>query len=174
VDARVITATNRDLEVDVRAGRFREDLFFRLNVVAIALPPLRERQEDLTALTDHILAGLAVRHRRCALRLTPEARQILAHYRWPGNVRELANTLEHAVVLSRGETITVEDLPDRLLAPSVPSTATPPVTTLSLEELERHHIQQVLADSPTLEDAAARLGINPTTLWRKRKRYGLE
>jgi NtrC-family two-component system response regulator AlgB len=89
-------------------------------------------------------------------------------------VRELANTLEHAVVLSHGEIITVEDLPDRLLAPSVPSTATLPVTALSLEELERHHIQQVLADSSTLEDAAARLGIDPTTLWRKRKRYGLE
>jgi two-component system, NtrC family, response regulator AlgB len=174
VDARVIAATNRDLEADVQAGRFREDLFFRLNVVAIALPPLRERKEDLTALTDHILAGLAIRHRRDALRLTPEARQILIHYRWPGNVRELANTLEHAVVLSRGETITVEDLPDRLLAPAVSGTAAPSVTALSLEELERYHIQQVLADSPTLEDAAARLGINPTTLWRKRKRYRLE
>ncbi|HKA55540.1 MAG TPA: sigma-54 dependent transcriptional regulator [Candidatus Binatia bacterium] len=174
VDTRVIAATNRDLEADVRAGRFREDLFFRLNVVAIALPPLRERKEDLSTLTDHILAGLAVRHRRDALRLTPEARQILTHYRWPGNVRELANTLEHAVVLSRGETITVEDLPDRLLAPAGPGTVAPPVTALSLEELERHHIQQVLTDSPTLEDAAARLGINPTTLWRKRKRYRLE
>jgi two-component system, NtrC family, response regulator AlgB len=174
VDARVIAATNRDLEADVRAGRFREDLFFRLNVIVIALPPLREREEDLAALTDHSLASLAVRHRRGAFRLTSEARQILARYRWPGNVRELANTLEHAVVLARGETITVEDLPDRLLAPTVPRLAAPPTTSLSLEELERRHIQQVLADSATLEDAAARLGINPTTLWRKRKRYGLE
>jgi NtrC-family two-component system response regulator AlgB len=174
VDARVIAATNRNLEAEVRAGHFREDLFFRLNVVGIALPPLRERKEDLTTLTDHILADLAIRHRRGTFRLTPEARQILARHRWPGNVRELANTLEHAAVLSRGATITVEDLPDRLLAPSMPSLTAPPAASLSLDELERRHIQQVLADSATLEDAAARLGINPTTLWRKRKRYGLE
>ena len=87
---------------------------------------------------------------------------------------ELANTLEYAVVLARSETITAEDLPDRLLAPTVPSPVVLSTTSLSLEELERRHIQQVLADSATLEDAAARLGINPTTHWRKRKRYGLE
>src|SRR5262249_61289995 len=139
-----------------------------------ARPPLQERKEVSTPLTAPIPPALAARHRRDALRLTPEARQILTHYRWPGNVRELANTLEHAVVLSRGETITVEDLPDRLLAPAGPGTVAPPVTALSLEELERHHIQQVLTDSPTLEDATARLGTNPTTLWRTRERDRLE
>jgi two-component system, NtrC family, response regulator AlgB len=173
VDARVIAATNRDLESDVRDGRFREDLFFRLNVIAIRLPPLRERAADLPALTDHILASLAARHRRGPLALAPEARPALAAYPWPGNVRELVNTLERAVVLSRGDTIRAEDLPDRLLEPPSAAPATPEAG-LSLEDVERRHIAQVLAESSTLEEAAARLGINVTTLWRKRKRYGIE
>jgi NtrC-family two-component system response regulator AlgB len=174
IDTRVIAATNRDLEAEVRAGRFREDLFFRLNVIAIALPPLRDRRADLEALTDHFLRVLAARYRRGRLAPTPDARRVLAAYRWPGNVRELLNALEHAVVLSRGEEIRTEDLPDRLLAPPPPTTATVALgADASLEEIERRHIEHVLADSATLEEAAARLGINPTTLWRKRKRYGL-
>ena len=95
-------------------------------------------------------------------------------YRWPGNVRELVNTLERAVVLARGDVIRIEDLPDRLVAPAPAAVAPAPASALSLEELERHHIEQALADAETLEEAAARLGINPTTLWRKRKRYGIE
>jgi NtrC-family two-component system response regulator AlgB len=173
VDARIIAATNSDLEADVRAGRFREDLFFRLNVVAIRIPALRERTEDVAALVDHILANLCIRHRRTALQLAPDARQALLSYHWPGNVRELVNTLERAVVLARGDVIRAEDLSDRLLAPA-PSAAGAAPPSSSLEEVERHHIEQVLAESETLEEAAARLGINPTTLWRKRKRYGIE
>jgi DNA-binding NtrC family response regulator len=172
VDARVIAATNRELEADVRSGRFREDLFFRLNVIAIRLPALRERPEDVGPLVDHILAGLGARHHRPALALAPEARRALVAYPWPGNVRELVNTLERAVVLSRGERIGAEDLPDRLVAP--PSAAVPPGAEGSLEDMERRHIGRVLAESGTLEEAAARLGINVTTLWRKRKRYGIE
>jgi NtrC-family two-component system response regulator AlgB len=174
VDARIIAATNRDLEADVRAGRFREDLFFRLNVVAIMLPPLRERAADLPALSDHILATLSVRHHRPPLGLAPEARGALAAYRWPGNVRELLNVLERTVVLSSGDVIRAQDLPDRLLAPPERAVPAPSDKELSLEELERRHIEQVLADAATLEEAAARLGINPTTLWRKRRRYGIE
>jgi len=174
VDVRVLAATNRDLEADVRAGRFREDLFFRLNVVTIGLPPLRERGGDLPTLTDHLLGVLTARHRRGSLTVAPEVRKVLAAYRWPGNVRELVNTLERAVVLSRGDTIRTEDLPDRLLAPPPPVVGSGAPSDLSLEELERRHIQQVLADSATLEEAAAHLGINPTTLWRKRRRYGLD
>src|SRR5206468_8669922 len=172
VDARVLAATHRDLEAEVAAGRFREDLFFRLNVITIRLPALRERLEDLPALTDHVLTTLCTRHRRPALRLAPEARRALHAYRWPGNVRELVNALERAVVLSRGDLIRAEDLPDRLLAPP-PAAATSP-SALSLEDVERRHIEQVLAESATLDEAAARLGINVTTLWRKRKRYGIE
>jgi NtrC-family two-component system response regulator AlgB len=171
VDARVVAATNRDLEAEVRTGRFREDLFFRLNVVGIALPPLRERGADLPALADHVLAGLAARHGRGTLGLAPEARRALAAYAWPGNVRELVNVLERAVVLSSSTTLRAEDLPDRLLAP--PAGAAGPAGE-ALEDVERRHIESVLAESTTLEEAAARLGINVTTLWRKRKRYGIE
>ncbi|MCC6847773.1 MAG: sigma-54-dependent Fis family transcriptional regulator [Deltaproteobacteria bacterium] len=171
VDTRVIAATNRALERDIAAGRFREDLFFRLNVIGIRLPPLRERPEDLDALVDHLLARLAARDRRTALCLAPDARAILHAYAWPGNVRELANALERAAVLTRGDEIEAEDLPDRLHAP--PGAATDSATG-SLEDLEKRHIERVLAESTTLEEAAARLGIDVTTLWRKRKRYRLD
>jgi NtrC-family two-component system response regulator AlgB len=173
VDARIIAATNRDLEVDVRSGRFREDLFFRLNVVAIRIPPLRERMQDLPALVEHILSSLRVRHHREAVQITDDARHALMAYHWPGNIRDLVNTLERAVVLARDNLIRTEDLPDRLLAPPTAAPAAP-ASGLSLEDLERRHIEQALAEAATLEEAAARLGINPTTLWRKRKRYGIE
>ena len=167
VDARVIAATNRDLDAEVAAGRVREDLYFRLNVVGIHLPALRERPEDLPALIDHILGVLAARHGRASVRLSGEARTVLESYRWPGNVRELINALERGLVLCTSNEITVDDLPDRLLAPvpargvavAAPSTS-PPEAGESLEELERRRIAQVLADT--------------TTLWRKRKRYGFD
>jgi transcriptional regulator with PAS, ATPase and Fis domain len=171
IDARVIAATNRDLEAEVTAGRFREDLFFRLNVIGIRLPALRERREDLDALAAHVLGNVAARHGRLGVALDGEARRVLLAYEWPGNIRELANVLERAVVLSRGDVIHAEDLPDRLLAPPEPPR---PPDDLSLEDLERRHIQRVLAEASTLEEAAVRLGINVTTLWRKRKRYGIE
>ena len=172
VDARVIAATNRALEQDVAAGRFREDLFFRLNVVGIRLPALRERREDLDTFIDHMIAALAAREHRGSLRLAAGARAALHAYAWPGNLRELANALERAAVLARGDEIETEDLPDRLVAPAgsePPSASTPE----SLEEVQRRHIEHVLGESSTLEEAAARLGVNVTTLWRKRKRYGL-
>jgi len=173
VDARIVAATNRNLEAEVAAGRFRSDLFYRLAVVSLELPPLRERREDLSALIDHLLTTLAARHRRALPKLEPAARKALAAYDWPGNVRELGNALERALVLSRGDTITAESLPDTVLAP--PANAEPVHSeSLSLEEVERRHVQQVLASSATLEEAATRLGIDPTTLWRKRKRWGLE
>jgi NtrC-family two-component system response regulator AlgB len=172
VDARLLAATNRDLESELRAGRFRSDLYYRLAVVPLRLPALRERREDLPALIDHLLATLAARHRRPLSRLEPAAREALLGWDWPGNVRELSNALERALVLSPGETISAESLPDALLAPRRESPA--PTEPLSLEEVERRHVQQVLASSATLEEAAGRLGIDPTTLWRKRKRWGLD
>src|SRR3989442_11565603 len=151
VDARVLAATHRDLEAEVAAGRFREDLFFRLNVITIRLPALRERPEDVPALTDHVLTTLCTRHRRAALRLAPEARRALHAYRWPGNVRELLNALERAVVLSRGDVIQAEDLPDRLLAPqgaggaAGPPAAPPP----PLPPPPRRPTHHVAAGAPT-------------------------
>jgi NtrC-family two-component system response regulator AlgB len=170
VDARIVAATNRELEALVREGRFRADLFYRLAVVTLPLPPLRERREDLPALVDHLLATLAARHRRPVPRLEPAARDAIAAHRWPGNVRELANALERALVLTRGDAIGSESLPDAVLAPvgDVAGAAD------TLDAVERRHVQQVLASSATLEEAAARLGIDPTTLWRKRKRWGLD
>ena len=174
VDARVIAATNRDLEAEVQARRFREDLFFRLNVIAIRLPPLRDRIADLPELTDRIVATLCARHRHAPVTLADDARRVLASYRWPGNVRELVNVLERTIVLSQGDTVRAADLPDRLVAPAEPPAPAASEKELSLEELERRHIEHVLADAATLEEAAARLVIKPTTLWRKRRRYGIE
>jgi NtrC-family two-component system response regulator AlgB len=170
---RVIAATNRDLRSEVNAGRFRSDLYYRLAVVSVRVPPLRERTEDLPALLDHLLASLAARHHRARPQLTPDAAAAIAAYPWPGNVRELANALERALVLARGDAIGAESLPDAVHAPPRDATA-PADTSLSLEDVERRHIQQVVASSATLEDAAARLGIDPTTLWRKRRRWGLD
>jgi NtrC-family two-component system response regulator AlgB len=173
VDARILAATHRDLESEVGAGRFRSDLFYRLAVVPLRVPPLRERPEDLPALVEHLLSALAARHHRARPRIEPEALHAITAYAWPGNVRELANALERALVLTRGDAIGAESLPDAVLAPprEMPVDAD---DSLSLEDVERRHIQHVIASSPTLEDAAARLGIDPTTLWRKRRRWGLD
>ena len=165
------TATSRARSAP---GRFREDLFFRLNVIAIRAAAAPRARRGPPGARRALLAALCVRHRRPALTLAPEARAVLAAYRWPGNVRELVNVLERAVVLARGDTVRAEDLPDRLLAPAEPASPAPPPAHLSLEEMERRHVEAVLADSETLEEAAARLGINPTTLWRKRRRWKLE
>jgi NtrC-family two-component system response regulator AlgB len=172
VDARIIAATNRDLEAEVAQGRFREDLYYRINVIMLQVPPLRERAEDITALAERFLAAAGLRTRRPKLKFAPEAAQALGRYRWPGNVRELRNAIERAVALSRGEIIRQEDLPDSIFRPQPPRPATG--SSMSLEELERDHIRRVLADAVTLEEAADTLGISVATLWRKRKRYGID
>jgi NtrC-family two-component system response regulator AlgB len=174
VDVRIVAATNRDLDAEVRAGRFRQDLFYRLNVIGITLPALRARPEDLPALIDHVLQTLAARHRRLAVSIEPAARAALLAYAWPGNVRELVNALERALVLAPGPTIRASDLPDHVLGPALVPPTDASAENVSLEELERRHVRAVLADSATLEEAAARLGINPTTLWRMRKRWRLD
>jgi NtrC-family two-component system response regulator AlgB len=175
VDVRIVAATNRELTAEVAAGRFRQDLFYRLQVIGLTLPPLRERPEDLARLIDHLLVTLSARHRRPPPTLDAGARAALIAYAWPGNIRELVNALERALVLSTGATIRAGDLPDHVLAPEPPGAVMPgALSALSLEELERRQVQAVMAQSSTLEEAAARLGINPTTLWRKRKRWSLD
>ncbi len=173
VDARIIAASNRDLAAEVAARRFREDLYYRLNVITLRIPALRERQEDIPALAQWMLRGAALRNRKPALRLSAEAAAAVSRYRWPGNVRELRNAIERAAVLCRGDEIGPDDLPDavfRELTDASPQTS----PAASLETREREHIVRVLAESSTLEEAAAVLGINVTTLWRKRKRYEIE
>ena len=166
---------NRDLAARSRAqARFREDLFYRLNVIKLSVPPLRERREDILPLAQWLLTAASVRNRRAPMQLAPEAANALENYRWPGNVRELRNALERAAVLSRRDTITLEDLPDSVFREVPDSGPAGAGQAASLEKIEREHIMRVLAQSATLDEAAATLGINVTTLWRKRKRYGTD
>jgi two-component system, NtrC family, response regulator AlgB len=172
VDTRIIAASNRDLAGEVAARRFRDDLFYRLNVITLRVPPLRERSEDIMALAERMLQVQAFRNHRPGLCFSPEVAATLTGYAWPGNVRELRNAIERAVVLARGDTIMPDHLPDTLFRES-PSTAAASAPK-NLEEMERELIIRVLAESPTLEDAAQTLGINASTLWRKRKRYKID
>jgi len=174
VDTRIVAASNRDLEAEMNAHRFREDLYYRLNVITLRVPRLRERREDILPLAGSILRSASLRNRRAPMKLSVEAATALRSYGWPGNVRELRNALERAAVLCRTETIATDDLPDSLFRSSAETLTFAPSSSSSLEDLERQHIVRVLAQSATLEEAAATLGINVTTLWRKRRRYGVE
>lgn len=178
VDVRIIAATNKDLEREVKEGRFREDLYFRLNVIELRMPSLRQRPEDLQALSDQLLTRAFVAAGRKPRPFSESARKAIASYGWPGNIRELKNALERAAILCTGEQVTVEDLPDRVLEHAQePKSSVPLALTasdVSLEDLEKQHIQHVLATATTLEEAASILGINLSTLWRKRRRYGLD
>lgn len=173
VDARIIAASNRDLGEEVKGKRFREDLYYRLHVIELRVPPLRERREDILPLAEWILRVASLRNRRKPMRIAPDAAQALKQYHWPGNVRELRNVLERAAVLSRSDEIRRDDLPDSIFHPAPDILSVIPASA-SLEEVEREHIARVLTQSATLEEAAASLGINVTTLWRKRKRYRIE
>jgi NtrC-family two-component system response regulator AlgB len=172
-DARVIAATHRDLRAAVAAGSFREDLFYRLDVVSIRVPALRERREDIPDLAEAIVGDLSAQHRREALRLDPLTIAALVAYRWPGNLRELSNVLERAVLLAASSTITPDLLPEEIRTGAPPA---PPGADddESLEAAERRHLVAVLARHPTLDSAAKALGIDPSTLYRKRERYGLK
>lgn len=169
-DVRIITATSVDLAAAVAAGRFREDLFYRLNVVDIVVPPLRQRREDILPLAERLLAFFARQNHRHILGFSAAAQAALQQYPWPGNVRELRNVIERAVLLSTGETIGVECLPMHL----TPAPSSPQVGDLvPLETIEELHIRRVLTASKSLEEAAQVLGMDPVTLWRRRKKYGL-
>ncbi len=168
-DVRIVAATNRDLEVEVKAGRFREDLLYRLNVVEITVPPLRERPEDVLPLARRFVAFFARQASRQAPDLSPAAERVLLAYPWPGNVRELRNALERALILTPSQVLEPESFPERIAAQ--------PATALlggdfTVEEIEREHVLRVLARTATLEDAARVLGIDASTLWRKRRRWG--
>jgi NtrC-family two-component system response regulator AlgB len=168
-DVRIIAATNRDLEADVREGRFREDLLYRLNVVEIRLPPLRERPDDIIRLAQHFLVFFARAARRPIPELSAAAVQVLRNYGWPGNVRELRNAIERALILWPARVIEPAAFPERIA--SLPSSAPQLGGDCTLDAIEREHILRVIARLPTLEDAARILGIDASTLWRKRKRY---
>jgi len=168
-DVRVIAATNRDLEADVKSGRFREDLLYRLNVIEITIPPLRERPEDILRLARWFLTFFARSMRRLSLELSPAAQQALLSYTWPGNVRELRNAMERAVILWPAQIIEPQAFPERIASHA----AVGPQLggDYPLEAIEREHIMRVLARTSTMEEAAQILGIDASTLWRKRKKY---
>ncbi|NIP58477.1 MAG: AAA domain-containing protein, partial [Gemmatimonadetes bacterium] len=168
-DVRLVTATNRDLAAAVEVGDFREDLFYRLNVVELALPPLRDRPEDLETLASRFLAFYSREHRRPAVKLSDDAMDVLRCHDWPGNVRELENAMERAVILCRERTIE----PGHLPFDGSPRTSPGVGDAVTLAELEEVHIRRVLARTETLEEAARILGIDTTTLWRRRKAYGI-
>jgi len=166
VDVRVLAATNKDLSKAIQAGEFREDLYYRLNVVPLQIPPLRERREDIRPLAQHFLKRLGASPR---LTIAPEAFRALESYDWPGNVRELENALERAMIFHRGDLISLADLPETIRAPKAKeATALPmsmPETGLSLEEVEKELILRALQKHDWNQSRAARyLGITRHTL----------
>jgi len=170
-DVRIVAATNRDLETAVKEGRFREDLLYRLNVVELTLPALRDRTEDLMDLAHHFLGLFCAASARPLMEFSPAAQQLLMTHSWPGNIRELRNEIQRVTVLWPSRTVDPQAFSTRLYAqaPGGPRIG----GTHSLEEIENEHIRQVLAKVDTFEDAAVMLGIEPSTLWRKRRKLGL-
>jgi DNA-binding NtrC family response regulator len=173
VDVRIIAATNRELEEEIRRGNFRSDLFYRLNVIAINLPPLRERRDDLLLLIEALLQNLATETGTDPKALAAEALDAVMVYEWPGNVRELDNALEHAVVLTRGNLIEASSLPERITKRrKEPLVAERSYRNPTLEVIERAYIMWVLqAEGGNKTRAAEVLGIDPSTLYRKLSRY---
>ncbi len=169
-DVRIIAATNVPLEEAVRERRFREDLFFRLNVFQLEIPPLRERPEDIDRLASEMLAFFARNNHKHIVGFSEAAGQALHAYPWPGNLRELRNAVERGVILAVGDTVELAHLPETLYASGTSRRAD---EMCSLSELEKHHIARVIAVTASLQEAAEKLGIDQTTLWRKRKQYGL-
>jgi len=190
VDVRVIAATNKDLADEIRAGRFREDLYFRLNVIPMFVPPLRDRGDDVIRLAEHFMAEFAEEYGRRAKRLAPDSAAVLRAYRWPGNVRELRNILERAAILCDGGLITAEHLaltpvprarpstapvpPEEAPVEATPAHSHPPASG-DLQSMERAMIEQALQDARFNKSKAAQaLGLTRAQLYVRMRKYGLE
>jgi DNA-binding NtrC family response regulator len=177
-DVRLITATNRALETAVEAGQFREDLFYRINVISIEMPPLCARGTDILLLAQQFLERVAARSGKRVTGVTEEAAKKLLDYAWPGNVRELRNAIERAVALTRYERIVVEDLPEKIRAyrkSHLRFDSENPTELISMEEVERRYIRHVLEAVGSNKTLAARiLGFDRRTLYRKLSQYGLD
>ncbi|OAI41302.1 two-component system response regulator [Planctomycetaceae bacterium SCGC AG-212-D15] len=171
-DVRIVAATSRNLQADIAAGTFREDLLYRLNVIDVTLPPLRERRADILPLAEHLLKFFARQSGKPMTGFTNETKELLLRHPWPGNVRELRNAVERGCILSADTQVGVADLPGQLAAPPL-GVGIEVGARVTLDTLEAEHIRRVLASTPTMEEASAVLGIDPSTLYRKRKRYGL-
>jgi transcriptional regulator with PAS, ATPase and Fis domain len=176
MNARIIVATNKDLEKEIEEKRFRDDLFYRINVVNIHLPPLRERKEDLALLIEHFLQTFRKKFNKKITYISPEAFELLNRYSWPGNIRELENVLEHVFVLCSDETIQTNSLPDWLvknLKQNMRLNDDRPYIE-SIQDAEKLHIQSILHKyGNDRQKVAKTLGIDKSTLWRKMKKYQL-
>lgn len=170
IDVRIVAATNRDLEDMVREKSFRQDLYFRLSVVDLQIPALRHRPEDILLLAHDFLTSFARAHEKNASDWDGDAERAILRYSWPGNVRELANAVERAVLMAPGRTLRLEHLPPRLREERSLREGD---ELVSFAELEERHLRKALSLGLSQEETARRLGIDPSTLWRKRKKYGL-
>lgn len=169
-NVRIITAANTDLEKAVKEGNFREDLYYRLNVFQIVLPPLCERKEDIIPMAERLLVFFGRQRHRVLTGFTEEAAEAMRRYAWPGNIRELHNVIERTALLCRTERVGIECLPDNFaFLETTPNIGAP----VSLDLIEELHIRRVLAASKTLQEAAQTLGVDQATLWRRRKKYGI-
>ena len=177
-DVRVIAATNRDLKTSIRSGEFREDLYYRLNVISVTVPSLRERPTDLIKFAKDYLEFFTGQLGRKIEGFSESGRSSLMRHPWPGNLRELRNAIERATILARGSSVEAEDLPNPVLMPENGTTSEPGALGIggehSLDEIEQAHMIKVLDWAPSLHDAAAVLGIDKATLYRKRKRFGMD
>jgi NtrC-family two-component system response regulator AlgB len=176
---RVVAATHRNLEAELAAGRFLEDLYYQLNVIEITVPPLRDRPADILPLAEHLLRFYAQHQGKAISGFAGPARDSLLRYAWPGNIRELRGAIERGVILATGPVVALADLtlpignrnPAGTDGAAIPRAAGKPLT---IEQMEAEHIRRILASAASLGEAAAKLGINPSTLYRKRKKYGLD
>jgi transcriptional regulator with PAS, ATPase and Fis domain len=178
VDVRIIAATNRDLMEMMHRREFREDLFFRINVIRLSIPPLRERREDIPLLIDHFMERINLKQSKQIKKVSPSALRILLNYDFPGNVRELENIIEHAIILTKGIEIQPRNLPSYLRSKQIEPPARAKISEEQdlavLERVERDLIASALERTGGSTAAAAKeLGIHRTTLWRKMKRYGI-
>lgn len=169
-NVRIVAATNKDLEQAVKEGRFREDLLYRINIIEVTVPPLRERKQDIIPLANSFLSFFARDEKKPLPELSEPAKTVMVSYPWPGNVRELRNVIERVVILCPSRIIEPEYLPERMVF-SEGSGSVRIGGDHTLEEIEKEHIRTVLTRSASLEDAARVLGIDASTLWRKRKRF---
>jgi transcriptional regulator with GAF, ATPase, and Fis domain len=180
VDTRVVAATNRDLEQEVKAGSFREDLFYRLSVVMIRVPPLRERRGDIPLLAEHFLRTSQGKAGRGRLKLSEDALKLLVAYGWPGNVRELESFIEYAALHARGSEVMTEDLPPKMQTSEVRAASRSPLPALfedlpSLDEVERRYLLHVLKMvNGNRTRAAEILGVDRRTLYRMAERFGVD
>ncbi|HUT83013.1 MAG TPA: sigma-54 dependent transcriptional regulator [Thermodesulfobacteriota bacterium] len=176
VDVRIIAATNRDLKKAIEEGKFREDLYYRLNVISILIPPLRERKEDIPLLVDHFIEKFNIEMKKKIEGISPEALNSIMAYIWPGNVRELENTIERAMVITKGTMINVEDLglPSRAEENSL-TCAAPPSGDKSMKAVEKNHMAKILKENDwNIQRSAEILGIDRVTLYNKIKKYELK